>query len=47
VLANIVASAESLVIKRCKAAKALFGNVLEYLLRSSNLAFLAANIKAW
>jgi hypothetical protein len=46
VLANIAASAESLVVKRCKAAKALFSNALEYLLRSSNLALLAADIKA-
>jgi hypothetical protein len=46
VLANIAASAELLVIKRCKAAKALFSNAFKYLLQSSNLAFLAIDIKA-
>jgi len=46
VLANIAASAESLVVKHYKAARALFSNILEYLLQSSNLALLATNIKA-
>ena len=45
-LANVAASAESLVVECCKVAKALFGNALEYPLRSSDLALLAVDIKA-
>jgi hypothetical protein len=45
-LANVAASAESLVVECYKAAKALFGNAFEYLLQSSNLALLATDIKA-